>query len=112
MVSEAKRSFGMTRRELSSVRTKVYVSPISSTVPTSSPITTSSPRRTGCVKAIRIPAMKLPSVVRAANPMMSPMMAEEASRPPAIARTCGITSRAERTPTTTIAVMTVRRSTR
>ena len=35
--------------------------------------------------------------------------ADEASRPPAIARTCGITRRAERTPTTTIEVMTVRR---
>src|SRR3982750_2666440 len=42
--------------------------------------------------------MKFPSVRCAAKPRMIVIIADDASRPPATALTCGITSRAERTP--------------
>ena len=112
MVSEANFSFGTTSRALSSVRMNVYISPISSTAPDTPPTSTQSPSRSGCVIAIISPATKLPSVRCDAKPMISPRIAEEASRPPATARTCGITSRAESTPTVTIIAVTARRSTR
>src|SRR6478609_1476112 len=53
---------------------------------------TRSPSRIGCASAISRPATQLASVERAANPITSPSTAEEASRPPATARTCGVTS--------------------
>src|SRR4051794_35830271 len=62
--------------------------------------------------AIRIPAMKFPSVCCDASPMITPRMAVEASRAPATARTCGITSRAEKRPTTMMIVVMARRRTR
>ena len=95
MVSEASFSFGITSRALSAVRMKVYMSPISSTAPSTPLTSTQSPSRSGCVIAIMRPATKLPSVRCAAKPMISPSTAEEASSPPATARTCGITSSAE-----------------
>jgi len=88
------------------------VRPISSTTPSVSSTRTRSPSRSGCAEAIRIPATKFESVVWAANPMTRPRIAEEASRPPATARTAGITSSAERIPTKTTENMSVRRSTR
>ena len=106
MVSEASFSFGITQRVSSSVRMNVYVSPISSTTPSTSSTTTVSPRRSGCENAIRIPATALPIVLCAAKPITSPMTAEDARMPPAIARTCGMTSSAESTPTKTIVVIT------
>jgi len=111
MVSEASFSFGITSRALSAVRMKVYVSPISSTVPATPPTSTSSPSRIGCVKAIIRPATKLPIVRCEAKPITRPSTADEARRPPATALTCGITSRADITPTTTIVVVIVRRRT-
>ena len=63
---------------------------------------TRSPSRSGCENAIRIPAIAFPSVRCAAKPMTSPITADEARMPPAIARTCGMTSSAESTPTKTI----------
>ena len=56
--------------------------------------------------------MKFPSVLWAAKPTTSPITAPEARIAPATARTCGITSRAERTPIATIVAVTLRRSTR
>ena len=112
MVSEANFSFGITSRALSSVRMNVYISPISSTEPSTPPTSTQSPSRSGCVIAIISPATKLPSVRCEAKPMISPRIAEEARRPPATARTWGITSSAESRPTVTIAAAIVRRSTR
>jgi len=44
--------------------------------------------------------------------MITPRIADEASRPPATARTSGMTSIAEKSPTTTIATLIVRRRTR
>jgi len=73
---------------------------------------TRSPSRNGCANAIRTPETKFDSVVCAANPITRPRIAEEASRPPATARTAGITSNAERIPTKTIEDMIVRRRTR
>ena len=64
------------------------------------------------MNAIRIPATKLPIVRWLAKPITSPSTAEEARTPPAIARTCGITSSADITPTKTIAATIVRRRTR
>ena len=72
MVSEASFSFGITSRALSSVRMKVYMSPISSTAPSTPPTSTQSPSRSGCVNAIISPATKLPSVRCAAKPMIRP----------------------------------------
>ena len=46
--------------------------------------------------------MKLPIVRCAAKPSTRPSTADEARIAPATARTCGITSSAERTPTKTI----------
>ena len=54
--------------------------------------------RSGWVKAITRPATKLASGRCAARPTTRPITAEEASSPPATARTCGTTSSAERTP--------------
>ena len=96
MVSEASFSFGITSRALSSVRMKVYISPISSTTPSTPLTSTQSPSRRGWVIAIISPATKFPSVRCEAKPMIRPRTAEEASSPPATARTWGITSRAER----------------
>ena len=56
--------------------------------------------------------MKFPIVRWAAKPTMIPITAEEARIPVATARTCGITSSAESTPTKTISVRMLRRSTR
>ena len=56
--------------------------------------------------------MKLPSVCCEASPMITPRTADDASSPPATARTCGITSRAEKRPTTRIVAVTARRRTR
>jgi hypothetical protein len=67
---------------------------------------------TGCESANRIPATKLPSVRCAAKPTMIVSIAEDASSPPATARTCGITSSADSTPTVTTAASTPRRKTR
>ena len=67
-------------------------------------VSTRSPSRSGWENAIRRPAMKFPIVRCAAKPTTIPSTAEEARIPPAIARTCGITSSAERTPTKMIAV--------
>ena len=91
------------------MRSHVYVSPISSTMPRAPPTSISSPIRTGCVNAIMSPAMKLPSVRCAAKPITIPSTAEEARIAAATARTCGITSSAERTPTKTIVATIVRR---
>ena len=44
--------------------------------------------------------------------MMTPSTADDASRPPATARTSGITSSAEKKPTKRIAAVTERRRTR
>src|SRR5580765_6484072 len=44
--------------------------------------------------------------------MISPRTADEARMPPAIARTCGITSSADMTPTNTMVVVTTRRTVR
>src|SRR6185437_7411612 len=112
IVSEASFSFGITRRAPSSVRMNVYVRPISSTVPGMPSSSTRSPSRIGCVKAISRPATKFPIVRCEANPMTIPSTADEASSPPATARTCGMTSSAERTPTRMTTVVTVRRKTR
>ena len=64
---------------------------------------TSSPSRSGWLIAIRIPATTLPIVRWLAKPITSPITADDASTPPATARTCGITSSAEMTPRKTIA---------
>ena len=56
--------------------------------------------------------MKFPIVRWAAKPTMIPITADEARIPVATARTCGITSSAESTPTKTISVRMLRRSTR
>ena len=112
IVSEARRSFGITRRMSSRVRIIVKVRPISSTTPASSPISTQSPSRSGCASAIRIPATKFASVDRAAKPTTSPMIAEDARIPPATARTSGMTSSADRTPMNTINATSARRRTR
>jgi hypothetical protein len=56
-----------------------------------------------------MPATKFASGRCAAKPTTRPTMAEDASRPAAIARTCGTTSSAERIPTTMIAVIRLRR---
>src|SRR4029453_11125046 len=53
-----------------------------------------------------MPATKLPSVRCEAKPTMIPITAPEASSAPATARTCGNTSSAERTATTTITAIT------
>ncbi len=53
--------------------------------------------------------MKLPIVFCAAKPSTSPSTADEARIAAATARTCGITSSAERTPTKTIVVKIDRR---
>ena len=50
----------------------VYVSPISSTVPSTSSTIDRSPSRSGCENAIRIPAIALPIVRCAAKPMIEP----------------------------------------
>src|SRR5262245_50880068 len=112
IVSEANFSFGMTSRSPSSLRINVYVSAISSTVPMVPSTSTRSPSRMGWVKAISRPATKFPIVRCEANPITIPSTADEASRPPATARTWGITRRAESTPMKTTAVVTVRRKTR
>ena len=112
MVSEASFSFGITSRALSSVRMNVYMSPISSTAPPTPATSTQSPSRSGCVMAIMTPATKFPSVRWEAKPMITPRTADEASRPPATTRTCGITRSAESTPTVTITAVSVRRRTR
>ena len=88
------------------------MSPISSTVPSMFSITTSSPSRSGWLKAISRPATKFPSVRWDAKPTTMPITAEDASNPPATARTCGITSRADRSPTNMIVVVMLRRTTR
>ncbi len=75
-------------------------------------MTITSPRRSGCVIAIISPATQLASVERAAKPITRPITAVDASSPPATARTCGITSSAERIPTIQMIVVIVRRSTR
>ena len=75
------------------------------------PISTWSPRRSGCVKAMRIPAIAFESVDCAAKPMMSAMTAEDARIEPATACTSGMTRSAEKTPTITTAATTVRRMT-
>ena len=59
------------------------MSPISSTAPSTPPTSTQSPSRSGCVIAIITPAMKLPSVRCEAKPMITPITADDASRPPA-----------------------------
>ena len=56
--------------------------------------------------------MKFPIVRWAAKPSTSPITAPEARMPAASARTCGITSRAESTPTKTIVERIERRRTR
>ncbi len=56
--------------------------------------------------------MAFPIVRWAAKPITSPSTADEARIPPAIARTCGMMSSAEKTPTNTIVLMTTRRTTR
>ncbi len=53
--------------------------------------------------------MKLPIVRWAAKPSTRPSTADEARMAPATARTCGITSSAERTPTKTIVMKIERR---
>ena len=78
------------------------MSPISSTTPRVPATSTSSPSRSGWVIAIRSPATKLPIVRWLAKPITRPITADEASTPPATARTCGITSSADMTPRKTI----------
>ena len=112
MVSEASFSLGITSLALSSVRMKVYIRVISSTAPSRPPTSTQSPIRSGCVIAIISPATTFPSVRWAANPMIRPNTAVDASRPPATARTWGITRSAESSPTVTIPDEIVRRRTR
>ena len=56
--------------------------------------------------------MKLPIVRWAAKPTTIPTIADEARIPVATARTCGITSSAESTPTKTMIAITLRRRTR
>ena len=112
IVSEASFSFGITSRAPSSVRMKVYVKPISSTVPAVSSISIRSPRRIGWVNAISSPATKFPIVRCEANPITIPSTADEARSPPATARTCGITSSAESSPIMTTAVVMLRRKMR
>ena len=87
------------------------MSPISSTVPAAVPTSTWSPRRSGWVKAIRIPAIAFESVDWAAKPRMRAITADEARIEPATAWTSGITRSAERTPTMTTPTTTVRRMT-
>ena len=86
------------------VRMNVYVRPISSTTPLDVRRSRRS-RRAAAAARTRSAARrsKLPIVRWAAKPTMSPITAEEARMPPATARTCGITSSAERMPTKTIA---------
>ena len=110
--SEARLSFGITKREPSDVRMKVYVSPISSTTPHVPLTWTLSPSRSGCEIAISSPATKFPSVRCEAKPTMIPITAPEASTPPATARICGIVRSAEKKPTTSTVLITARRSTR
>src|SRR5258708_1414955 len=112
IVSEASFWVGITTMSSAAVRTHVYVSPISSTTPAVPSTSMASPRRTGWVNAIESPATKLPRVCCAARPITIPSTADEARMPPAIARTCGMTSSGERTPTNTIAATIVRRATR
>ena len=112
MVSEASFSFGTTIRVWSAVRMNVYVSPISSTTPRAPSYSTRSPSRTGWLIAIRSPATKFPSVRWEAKPITTAITAEEARRPPAIARTPGITSSTEKQPTKRIVTVIPRRSTR
>ena len=85
---------------------------MSSTTPSSPSYSTWSPSRTGWLIAIRIPATKLPSVRCEAKPITTANTAEEARSPPAIARTPGITSSADRRPTKMIAAVMPRRRTR
>ena len=86
--------------------------PISSTTPFVPCTSTSSPSRSGWEIAIRTPATTLPIVRWLAKPITSPITAEDASTPPAIARTWGMTSSADMTPTKMITAKSVRRSTR
>ena len=74
----ASSSLGISTRLLSVVRSRVYVSPMSSTSPSASPTWTRSPSRTGWLTAIITPATKLASVERAAKPTARPSTAEEA----------------------------------
>jgi len=67
---------------------------------------------TGWLIAMSRPATKLPSVRCDAKPMITPSTADDASSPPATARTCGITSMAEKKPTTRIEALMLRRRTR
>src|SRR5204863_5500179 len=54
----ASSSYGISTRRLSAVRSRVYVSPMSSTWPSASPTCTRSPSRTGWLMAIITPATK------------------------------------------------------
>jgi hypothetical protein len=63
-------------------------------------------------EAIRIPATALPRTRWLAKPITNPITADDASSPPATARTPGITSSAESTPTKTTVATIARRRTR
>src|SRR5438270_382822 len=58
-----------------------------------------------------MPATKFPSVCCAANSMIKPRTADDATRPPAMTRTWRITRSAEKSPTTKIAALMLRRRT-